>query len=311
MNAMPHTVTASAPGVDLASWATAHQQLIQQQLLDRRAVLFRGFSVPDADAFHGFVRATSSGPLLEYRDRSTPRYEVGQRVYVSTIYPANEHIHPHNEGTYWQTWPLKIYFACLKAAVTGGETPVADVRNVYARIDPAVREEFRARHVMYVRNYNPGIGLTWQNAFQTDDPHEVETYGAAQGIAVEWRGDGRLRTRQARPAIRVHPVTGEPVWFNHAAFFHVSALKPRVREALLSAYGEEDLPYNTYYGDGGRIDPETVAHIRAAYAAETITFAWQAHDVLMLDNMSMAHAREPYTGERQVIVAMTEAQSAG
>src|SRR5581483_4006001 len=169
-------------------------------------------------------------------------------------------------------------------AATGGETPIADMRRVAARIDPQVQEEFRRKQVMYVRNYNPGIGLSWHDA-------------------------GRLRTRQTRPAFRAHPRTAESIWFNHAAFFHVSSLKPRVREALLSAYGEEDLPYNTYFGDATPIPADMVAHIRDAYAAEQVAFPWQAGDVLMLDNMTMAHARESYTGDRTVIVAMTEAHS--
>lgn len=110
--------------------------------------------------FRGFVKATSNGALLEYKDRSLPRYEVGEGIYVSTIYPADQRIHPHNEGTYWKTWPRKIYFCCLKASTSGGQTPIADVRKVNERIDPAVRALFREKQVMYVRNYNPGIGLT-------------------------------------------------------------------------------------------------------------------------------------------------------
>jgi len=306
---IPFVIAADQAEVELASWAAAHRAAIDAWLLEHRALLFRGFALRDAPAFHAAVCASSAGPLLEYRDRSTPRYEVGQRVYVSTVYPPNERIHLHNEGTYWTTWPLKIYFCCLQPAATGGETPIADMRRVAARIDPQVQEEFRRKQVMYVRNYNPGIGLSWQDAFQAEDPREVEAYGAHHGIAMVWHGDGRLRTRQTRPAFRAHPRTAESIWFNHAAFFHVSSLKPRVREALLSAYGEEDLPYNTYFGDATPIPADMVAHIRDAYAAEQVAFPWQAGDVLMLDNMTMAHARESYTGDRTVIVAMTEAHS--
>jgi alpha-ketoglutarate-dependent taurine dioxygenase len=118
-----------------------------------------------------------------------------------------------------------------------------------------------------------------------------------------------LRTRQIRPAIRVHPVSGRPVWFNHGAFFHITSLEPEVQEALLVSYTEEGLPYNTYFGDGSPIDPKVVAHIREAYAAEKRIFQWQPGDVMLLDNMTVAHAREPYVGERHVIVAMTEARS--
>ena len=306
---MPFLIQSPEPGVELASWARSNRSRVDGWLLDHRAVLFRGFDVKSAERFQAFVRATSDGPLLEYKDRSTPRYEVGNGVYVSTIYPSDQRIQPHNEGTYWKNWPLKIYFCCLQPASRGGETPIADVRRVYQRLEPEVRETFLEKQVMYVRNYNPGIGLSWQEVFQTSDRAVVEEYAQHNGISIEWTSGGRLRTRQIRPAIRIHPITGEPVWFNHAAFFHVTSLDPIVQEALLGSYGEEGLPFNTFFGDGTPIAADVVSHIRDAYAAEKQLFPWQQDDVLLLDNMTIAHAREPYAGERNVIVAMTEAQS--
>jgi len=82
-----------------------------------------------------------------------------------------------------------------------------------------------------------------------------------------------------------------------------------VQDALLSSYKEEGLPYNTYFGDGSRIDPAMITNIRDAYAAEKLVFPWKENDVMLLDNMTVAHAREAYVGERNVVVAMTEAQS--
>lgn len=306
---MPLSIQCPEPGVDLAPWAAANREGIAAWLLAHRALLFRGFELGTAERFQAFVRTIAAGPLLEYKDRSTPRYEVADGVYVSTIYPANQRIHPHNEGTYWTTWPLKIAFCCLQPASSGGETPIVDVRQVYRRLDAAVRDTFREKQVMYVRNYNPGVGLPWQEVFQTSDRGIVAAYAAANGITVEWTVGGRLRTRQVRPAVRRHPLTHEPVWFNHVAFFHVTSLDPIVREALLGSYGEDGLPFNTYFGDGLPIPPDVVAQIREAYAAEQQSFPWQRDDVLLLDNMSMAHAREPYVGERRVIVAMAEATS--
>jgi alpha-ketoglutarate-dependent taurine dioxygenase len=305
----PLLLQPSMPGVDLAAWARGHRERIDELLLEHRALLFRGFGVKSADDFHAVVEASSSGELLQYRDRSTPRYEVGRKVYVSTIYPAAEKIRPHNEGTYWMAWPRKIYFCCLKAPEQGGETPICDVRKVYRSIDPAVRETFERKGIMYVRNYNQGVGLSWQEAYQATDRAEVEEYGRANRIEVEWRDGERLRTRQIRPAVRKHPVTGESLWFNHGAFFHISSQEPAVRAELLAAFGDEDLPYNTYYGDGTPIDDAVIAHIREAYDREKVMFPWLPGDVLILDNMTIAHAREPYAGERKIVVAMVDKQS--
>ncbi len=96
------------------------------------------------------------------------------------------------------------------------------------------------------------------------------------------------------------------VWFKHAAFFHVTALEPAVRETLLAEFAEDELPYQTYYGDGDPIEPAVVAQIQKAYRSEQVVFPWQAGDLLMMDNMSVAHGREAYAGEREVLVAMTE-----
>ena len=43
-----------------------------------------------------------------------------------------------------------------------------------------------------------------------------------------------------------------------------------------------------------------------AYAQVTGRFAWEQGDVLLLDNMLTAHGRRPYSGARQVVVAMSD-----
>jgi alpha-ketoglutarate-dependent taurine dioxygenase len=296
-------------GMDLAKWAEEMKPQLAELLLKHRAILFRNFAVETSAVFERVVAACSSGPMLEYVDRTTPRPAVGDKIYVSTVYPSEETINMHCEGTYWTSWPLKIFFCSLKTAESGGETPIADVRRVLERISPETRRKFEERGVMYARNYNDGFGLSWQETFQTSDAREVEKYCAEHQIEFEWKDGDRLRTRQIRPAVRRHPVTGEAVWFNHAAFFHLSSLEPSVRAALLKNLGEENLPYNTYYGDGSRIEESEAAEVRAAYQAEKIIFPWKDGDVLLLDNMTMAHGREPYKGTRKVIVAMVEPYS--
>lgn len=304
LSSIPLVLKPAVEGVDLITWSTAHRELVDTLLLQHRALLFRGFNINTPVALDELIKATSNGELLEYKDRSSPRHEVGDKIYTSTDYPAAHSIFLHNEGTYWMKWPQKIYFCCLTASTEGGQTPIADCRKIYQRIDRQLRERFL--QVMYVRNYNDGFGLTWETVFQTSDRTVVEDYCRHNQIEYQWKEGNRLRTRAVRPTVAKHPRTGELVWFNHAAFFHVSTLEPAIQETLLSEFREEDLPYNTYYGDGSAIEPEVVEELRQAYQQEKIAFPWQEGDVLMLDNMSIAHGRMPYAGTRKVLAGMAE-----
>jgi hypothetical protein len=89
----------------------------------------------------------------------------------------------------------------------------------------------------------------------------------------------------------------------------VSSLPTHVQDSLLALVKEEDLPRNTYYGDGTPIEAETLVAIREAYNQATISFPWRQGDVLMLDNMLIAHGRAPFVGPRKVVVAMADAYS--
>src|SRR5262245_35230867 len=308
---LPLEIRPSVDGIDLPRWAGKKRPWLENLLARNGGILFRDFPGVSVEPFREFVKATSNGEMLEYRDRSTPRIEIGDRIYTSTEYPASHSIALHNEGTYWLKWPQKIYFYCQNPPAEGGETVIADVRRVYNRISPQVRERFRKTGVCYWRNFNDGVSLTWRATFQTDEKSEVEEYCRRNDIGFEWKYADRLRTRQVRPAIYKHPLTGEPVWFNHAAFFHVSSLEPEIRDAFLAEFRREELPYNTYYGDGSEIEGDALEEIRRAYEEEKVSFKWQACASLRLDNMLVAHGREPYTGSRRILVGMADPVSRG
>jgi len=244
--------------------------------------------------------------LLEYTYRSSPRTQVKGNIYTSTEYPADQSIPFHNEMSYTRTWPLKIAFCALQVSTTGGETPISDSRRVYQLLDPAIRERFERLGVMYVRNYSPGLDLPWQNVFQVETPEEVEEFCRAAGIEWEWKGRDHLRTRQVCQAVAVHPKTGDKVWFNQAHLFHVTSLPAATREMFMSEFAEEDLPRNTYYGDGSPIEPSVLDEIRGAWAEASVCFPWERGDVLLLDNMLMAHGRASFEGPRRIVVGMAE-----
>lgn len=302
---LPLIIEPNVEDLDLPTWISNNMNFVSENLLNYGGLLFRGFGLKDENDFHRYLDSTSI-PLMYYMEGATPRTQLGGKVYTSTQYPADRHIALHNELCYVMTWPMKIWFFCVQPPAQGGETPIADVRRVYERIDPKIRKRFEEKGWMLMRNFSKGLGLPWQTSYRAEDKPSLENYLRSANIEFEWLDEDRVRTRQVRPAVARHSETGEMVWFNHIAFWHVSSLDLQTREVFLAQLGEDGLPFNTYYGDGSVIEDEVAANLRAAYDDETIAFQWQEGDALMLDNMLVAHGRKPYIGARQILTAMGE-----
>lgn len=303
---LPLVIEPAVAGVDLVEWAARHRDALEQKVLQHGAILFRGFTCKTVERFEQTIASLSPG-ALEYMFRASPRTRVGGNIYTSTDYPADQKIFPHNEHSYSPRFPLRLFFYCHQPSETGGETPIGSTREVLRHIRPEIREKFRQKRVLYVRNYGDGFGLPWQTVFQTEDRGEVASYCASVGIQIEWKPDNRLRTTQVGPAIVRHPRTGEEVWFNHATFFHVSTLPPDVRGSLTASFVDDELPTNTFYGDGSPIEPEVLEELRGAYLSSLVKFLWQQGDILFIDNMLCVHGRESYGGKRAILTGMAEA----
>lgn len=285
-------------------WVRERRPWIEEQLRTCGAVLFRNFGI-DIGSFRSFAVELSSS-MATFTEESSPRSAISQDVATSTNYPKEYPIQFHNEYSYSARWPAKLFFCCIKPASCGGNTPLADSRRVLAALRPSTVEAFRSRRVLYRRNFYPGIGVGWETAFGSSDRSAVERYCTQHKISCEWLSAGGLRTSQVEDAIISHPQTGEPIWFNHAFFFNVRSLEPKeVRESMLQEKSDE-LSTNSYFGDGGEISEDLIEEIRRAYQQSRAEFQWERGDVLLIDNMLMAHSRSTYSGDRRIAVLMAD-----
>ena len=78
-------------------------------------------------------------------------------------------------------------------------------------------------------------------------------------------------------------------------------------EAIMELYEgfEDDMPEYATFGDGSAIPLQYLDVIRATTRKLQVTFDWRRGDLLMVDNMLLAHGRMPFSGERKILVAMT------
>jgi alpha-ketoglutarate-dependent taurine dioxygenase len=310
---LPHVVSPPA-SAEIGAWAAEHAAAIQALAERAGVVLIRGTGIVDPAAFRAFCAAVEPD-LRDYTGGDSPRTGVAEKVYTSTEYDAGLEIFLHNELSYAGWSPRLVFFGCLQPSEEGGETQIADGREVYAALPADLRARFEEKGIVYLQHLwdadgPPGIGKSWQQTFETEDRGAVEAYLAESGMDFEWTDFG-IRTRAPHAAIRRHPKTGEKVWWNQADQWHrgLAGVKtsfgaaddPRFDPATA---GEETLGNHVTYGDGSEIAAEDLLTARETARSREVAFPWQAGDVMVIDNVLAMHGRKPYRGARRVLVAM-------
>ncbi|MFE5039269.1 TauD/TfdA family dioxygenase [Streptomyces sp. NPDC056683] len=267
------------------------------------AVYLRGLPMAGVEDFAA-IRDVLISERTPYREKATPRSRLGDDVFSSTDLPASQSIRMHNENSYTLTFPGLLLFGCLTAPEQGGATPVADCRKVLEALPAALVANMRAVGWRLTRSFSEHISTDWQTAFATEDTDEVERYCAESLIGCSWQKDGGLRTSQIRPGVITHPSTDAEVWFNHLLFWNEWALDEELRETLVDEFGRDGLPFNTEFGDGQPLTSDDLLAVQAAYDTATVRETWQPGDLMLVDNILTAHGRDPFRGDRKIVVAM-------
>src|SRR5437016_8221708 len=290
---------------EAARWAADYRNALRSLVAEHGALLVRGLGLRDVAQIDTVFRQL--GNLMTETEAFAPRQRYVQGVYSASKWPPNHQMCMHHELSYAFEPPGLMLFACLVPATAGGATPVADSPAVLNALPADLVERFERLDWLLIRNYNDDIGASFAEAFGTDDRRAVESYCRANAIEFEWQRDGALRTWQRRSALVHHPLTGQRCWFNQIAFLNEWTIDPEVREYLVDLYGEDGLPFNTRFGNGDAIGADVVQLINEAYQANTARERWQAGDLMLVDNIRTAHARERFEGPREVLVSMADA----
>jgi hypothetical protein len=275
---------------------------VRAAVAEHGAVLVRGLH-PRTPEEAGAVAAALGIEAMPEREGFAPRRVLAPGVLSSSEWPPDEPMCMHHELSYASEVPSLLLFACLRAPRAGGATAVADSQAVLGALPADLVEPFARHGWQLTRSYRE-VGVAWTEAFGTDDPAEVAAYCAREAVEHSWLPDGALWTRQRRAAVVNHPGNGRPVWFNQVSFLNERTLDPMVRDYLTDVYGPDALPFNTAYGDGRPVPEEVVETIDLAYRAATVREPWTTGDVLVVDNLRMAHSREAYEGDRHVAVVL-------
>lgn len=296
----------SKSGVEaLAEALERYHDELKALLHKRGAILFRGFSLESALEFNRMA-ARLIHSQFDYTLGDSPRSLVQDNVYSSTDYPAEFEISLHQEMSYSRVRPSYLCFFCQIAPVIRGATPLANFRDILDVLPAGIVERFSESKLRYRRTLHGGLGIgkSWMHTFNTTDRAVVERVLFEIDATFHWQNDGSLRVEEIVDAIIDHPVTGEKVWFNQAEQWHPSALDEETRLAMEDLMPVENFPHYVEFADGTPMDIGDLDAIRSAQAKMSRRFDWHRGDLLLVDNVLVAHGRESFAGERRILVSL-------
>lgn len=244
------------------------------------AVLFRGYSA-DVPQFRDFARQFCPTSVINESPGRTP---IDMAHGIQSVNGGTEAfaLHPELSREPWK--PDAAFFACLSAPSAGGATTLCDGIALAKALPPEVRDGLATRRLVYVQRTWPELLRFWLG---TDCPSDAQLAQPPAHCPYEFRRlNGQIARIFSRPALHRPMFSAEPAFGNFLLFSRFNN-------------GSSNFPV---FDDGIAVPETWLQAIKAAADALAVPVAWQAGDVLMLDNSRFMHGRTPIldSAERQI-----------
>lgn len=292
------------------------------------AIYFQHLNLNTPEEFSQFTHAFG---FIPHEDIGNPvrRTILAKNVATANEGPNTQPVYPHNEFGLSPQYPSYVFFFCLLAPETGGETPINNSLVLYQQLKqrhPDFIQEIEKQGVKYQLFYpntardqtaSPGNSVLQaygQHVLDSDDTEtirekieaEIKRLPTATWVWENQSNDnplGDLRVWQHLPAVRDHPRIRRPTFFNNTVSRFLNAIDANT---LWPPHINKDGKYQppAFYGDGSLIPREYFDSAVDIINTTRAMVTWQRGDVLLLDNHAVQHAREPWTGERRLLASL-------
>ncbi|MBX9652351.1 TauD/TfdA family dioxygenase [bacterium] len=284
-------------------WIEKNRETLLAEAFQSGAVLFRGCPVRTAEDFDRFIRAfhLENFPYDESLSNAV-RINKTPRVFTANEAPPTVPIFLHHEMAQTPVFPSRLFFFCEQAADTGGATALCRSDVLWERIArefPEFAHDCEEKGLRYsnvmpaVNDLESGMGRSWQSTLRVATKTEAEARLTTLNYDWTWLEDDCLRaTTPVLPAVRLLN-DGRKSFFNQliAAFKGWKDKRNDPSKAIT-------------FGDGTRLDRETVDQITLWADELSFDLTWQTGDVAIVDNYVTMHGRRPFTGVRKVLASL-------
>lgn len=274
------------------------------------AVLCKETGVRTVEELRKFLGPRVDGHVMPYFGGTNSRTALcGSGDVLDTgTEPPHIRLREHAEMAYVDLWPGFIIFGCLQPpenAHNQGQTTLLRTAELASRVPARFLERLSREGLRHKFRYSDAHApasvaqvKSWQATLSVTTRAEVENICSDRSWASEWAHDGTLTISYTRPAFARHP-SGDSVLFVTDLTAQWYADWPP-----FDALPDAERPYSFGWGAGEAWSAEDGALWAAAADACRYKHAWEAGEVLIVDNMLLMHGRERYSGPRKLGVVL-------
>ncbi|KAG7806219.1 hypothetical protein KL921_004947 [Ogataea angusta] len=289
-----------------------------KQLKNHGVVVLRHTGTTDPEVISRYVEAiaTSSGnEEFEQTGVTAKRTIVTPHLSTANEGPSNLAIYQHNEFSRFLKYPSRLFFVCTRYKAAGGATPLVHGGELFAALEQVYPDFLTelGNKGLYMKQTWPletDNSTAWRDYFcfgrDLHTNEDLETQKNKASVLVEEyvskdyyfdENNDLIVGQHSRPIrnYRVSETESYPVLFNSiAAYYADSKFKSNAYQKTAALDYDNSEPIPIKY-----LDELLEQSIKLAYHHE-----WQEGDIAIVDNHQVSHGREPWDGERHVLVSM-------
>ncbi|KAG7819867.1 hypothetical protein KL909_004616 [Ogataea angusta] len=289
-----------------------------KQLKNHGVVVLRHTGTTDPEVISRYVEAiaTSSGDEeFEQTGVTAKRTIVTPHLSTANEGPSDLAIYQHNEFSRFLKYPSRLFFVCTRYKAAGGATPLVHGGELFAALEQVYPDFLTelGNKGLYMKQTWPletDNSTAWIDYFcfgrDLHTNEDLETQKNKASVLVEEyvskdyyfdENNDLIVGQHSRPIrnYRVSETESYPVLFNSiAAYYADSKFKSNAYQKTAALDYDNSEPIPIKY-----LDELLEQSIKLAYHHE-----WQEGDIAIVDNHQVSHGREPWAGERHVLVSM-------
>ncbi|KAG7854469.1 hypothetical protein KL919_005263 [Ogataea angusta] len=289
-----------------------------EQLKYHGVVVLRHTGTTDPEVISRYVEAiaTSSGDEeFEQTGVTAKRTIVTPHLSTANEGPSDLAIYQHNEFSRFLKYPSRLFFVCTRYKAAGGATPLVHGGELFAALEQVYPDFLTelGNKGLYMKQTWPletDNSTAWRDYFcfgrDLHTNEDLETQKNKASVLVEEyvskdyyfdENNDLIVGQHSRPIrnYRVSETESYPVLFNSIATYYAdSKFKSNAYQKTAALDYDNSEPIPIKY-----LDELLEQSIKLAYHHE-----WQEGDIAIVDNHQVSHGREPWAGERHVLVSM-------